>query len=140
MLKPKFISAALTIAAVCMAGSSVSAREKPLSGEEQLAKMLAGRVAGKPVSCISLFRSHDSTVIDKTAIVYRDGRTIYVNRPRFPETLRSDDIMVIKVTGSELCNLDIVQMRDRSSLMQTGFVGLEQFTPYTTAPKAAPAG
>src|ERR1700740_2285994 len=74
----------------------VQARER-LTGEQELAKMLAGRGAGKPVNCLMLTDTHDSTVIDKTAIVYRVGRVLYVNRPRHPESLDSDAVQVMKL-------------------------------------------
>ena len=123
------IALALATGAALMAGSAVAARDK-LSGEEQLAKALEGRVAGKPVDCISLFDSRDQQVIDKTAIVYGSGRTIYVNRPSNARDLDRDDIMVSNIHGSQVCKLDIVRTHDRSGFFYTGFVGLEQFVPY----------
>jgi hypothetical protein len=116
-------------AAMAAAGPALQAKER-LTGEQQLAKLLDGRVAGEPVSCIPLYRTSDSRVIDKTAIVYNTGRTIYVNRPRYPDSLDSDDIMVTELHSSQLCRLDTVKMHDRSGFWFTGFVGLEDFVPY----------
>ncbi|MEO6718255.1 MAG: hypothetical protein ABIM50_13540 [Novosphingobium sp.] len=122
--------AMLTVAAAALlAGSGLQARER-LTGEEQLAKLLQGRVAEKPVSCIPLSRTSDARVIDKTAIVYDQGNVIYVNRPRYPDSLDSDDIMVTELHTSQLCRLDTVRMHDRSQFFFTGFVGLEDFVPY----------
>ena len=120
---------ALAAGAVLIAGSAVAAKPK-LTGEERLAKALEGRVAGKPVDCISLLDSRDQQVIDKTAIVYGSGRTIYVNRPSNARDLDSDDIMVSNIHGSQVCKLDIVRTHERSGFFPTGFVGLEQFVPY----------
>jgi hypothetical protein len=53
-----------------------------LSPEAQLAKALDGRVAGEPVNCLSLRSIRSSRIIDRTAIVYQVGNTLYVNRPR----------------------------------------------------------
>jgi hypothetical protein len=104
--------------------------------QQQLDKLLAGRVAGKPVDCISLMVSNDSQVIDKTAIVYGRGRTIYVNIPNNASALNKDDILFTKIRGSsQLCRLDTVQLRDRSSHLYAGFVGLNQFVPYTRSDK-----
>ena len=116
-------------AAALVAGTGLQARER-LTGEEKLAKQLEGRVAGEPVSCISLTTSRESEIIDNTAIVFGRGNTIYVNRPANPESLDSDDIMVTRPTGSQLCNLDIVRMHDRSAGFYSGFVNLERFVPY----------
>jgi len=120
----------VSLAAAVSLASPVVAKEK-LTGEQELAKMLAGRTAGKPTDCISLSSTRNSTVIDKTAIVYEDGRTLWVNRPTNADSLNSDDILVIKTSMSQLCRLDTVQLHDRSSHMWSGFVGLEQFVPYT---------
>lgn len=125
----KTIAIALTVAAALVGGTAVQARDK-LSGEERLAKLLDGRVAGQPVDCISLHNARETRVIDKTAIVYDSGNVIYVNRPSHPQTLRSDDILVTKPTGSQLCRLDMVQTRDRSQFMFNGVVNLQQFVPY----------
>lgn len=113
-----------------MAGPAVAAKPK-LTGEEQLAKILDGRVPGKPVSCISLFDTRDQRVIDKTAIVYGEGGTIYVNRPTNAKDLDRDDVMVTDIRGSsQLCRMDIVRTHDRTNWFYTGFVGLQDFVPY----------
>jgi len=125
--------------ALLLIGAAADARPR-LTGEEQLAKLLDGRVAGKPVNCITLTNMQSSTVIDKTAIVYGSGSTIYVQRPRVgAASLDSNDILVTQLTSSQLCSIDTVQLRDRNGHFWRGFVGLDQFVPYTRAPKVAPA-
>lgn len=119
----------LAASAALLATSPVIAAEK-LTGEARLAKMLEGRVAGDPVSCIPLHASRDQTVIDKTAILYDAGSTIWVNRTSDPASLDSDDIMLVKLHIGQLCRLDTVEMRDRSGFWFTGFVGLDDFVPY----------
>lgn len=130
-------SAALILAAgaALLTGVPAQAAEK-LTGEAKLAKMLEGREAGRPVSCIPLFDTRDTTVIDKTAIVYDAGGTIWVNRTDHPNSLDSDDIMVTKLHIGQLCRLDTVEMRDRSGFWFTGFVGLQDFVPYRRPRKA----
>ena len=124
------LAIALAAGAALLAGPALLARDRP-SGEEQLARLLEGRVAGEPVSCIPLSRTSSSRIIDRTAIVYDSGRTIYVNRPRHPDSLDSDDVMVTRLHSSQLCRLDTVRLHDRSGLWYSGFVGLEDFVPYT---------
>jgi len=124
------IATALVIAASLIAGPSLSAGER-LTGEAKLAKILAGREAGKPVDCLPFMAGSDVRVIDKTAIVYGKGRTIYVNRPMNARDLDDDDVMVVKLHTGRLCRLDTIHMHDRSSHFFTGFVGLENFVPYT---------
>jgi hypothetical protein len=119
----------------CLAASSpghATAPQRGRGGENDLAKALVGRSAGKPVDCISLRAANSSQIIDGTAIVYRVGSVLYVNRPRSgASSLVDDDILVTRTTGSQLCRLDTVRLMDRSSRIQSGFVSLGQFVPYT---------
>lgn len=122
-------------AAVLAAAPAATAREK-IDPEAKLAKLLEGRVAGKPQDCISLFNARSSEIIDKTAIVYKSGSTYWVNRPRGgASSLDDDDILVTKLTGNQLCSIDPVQLHDRTSHMYSGFVSLGEFVPYRR-PKA----
>ncbi|KUR72456.1 hypothetical protein AQZ52_04165 [Novosphingobium fuchskuhlense] len=123
--------------ALALAGAAADAKPR-LTGEEQLAKMLEGRVAGEPVNCISLPNVQSSRVIDKTAIVYGSGSTLYVQRPKSgAQSLDSDDILVTHLTSSQLCSIDTVQLRDRNGYFWRGFVGLDKFVPYTKPAKVA---
>ena len=121
--------AAAIAAATLIAGPSV-AKERP-TGEEKLAQMLEGRVAGEPRSCINTFNSRESTVIDATALVYGKGRTIWVNRTANPEDLDRWDALLVRQHGTQLCRQDIVTTFDTSSGMYTGNVFLTEFVPYT---------
>lgn len=101
-------------------------------GEAELERAIAGRVAGEPVNCISLRGSTSSQIIDGTAIVYRIGSTVYVNRPRSgAESLDRDDTMINRFFGdSRLCNTDAVRTVDLHSGFMTGVVLLGDFVPY----------
>jgi hypothetical protein len=124
----------IALAALGLLAGPAVARER-LTGEQELAKMLEGRVAGKPVDCVSLTMTRSTTIINKTAIVYDTGGTLYVNRPAFPQSLDDDAVMVTKTHGSELCRMDLVELHERSGLFWRGSVGLEQFVPYTKVAK-----
>ncbi|HEX8414469.1 MAG TPA: hypothetical protein VF637_11395 [Sphingomicrobium sp.] len=101
-------------------------------GEQQLSKLVADRIPGKPVGCIRLRNIRSSRVLDGTAIVYESlGGRLYVNRPEVgAQTLRSDDILLTKTPSGELCSVDIVRLIDQGSRFEHGFVGLNQFVPY----------
>lgn len=140
MAKRFFHPALLTVATalIVLAAAPAQASDK-LSGEQQLAKLLVGRVAEKPVNCIPLFTGDDNTtVIDKTAIVYGWGSVIYVNRPTNPDSLSSDDILITHPTTGQNCSLDTIQLRDRDTHTYDGFVGLQQFVPYRRVAKTQP--
>lgn len=123
----------LAAVAASLLVAPVAVQAKRLTGEEQLAKLLNGRVAGEPVSCINLRLATSSRVIDRTAIVYEVGRTLYVNRTDNPRMLDDDDILVTRMHDSNLCNVDIVHLRDRSGFVHGGAVGLAHFVPYRKA-------
>jgi hypothetical protein len=125
----------LFIAAIMVASPAFAAkRDTP---DMQMTKLLAGRVAGKPVNCISLTGSQSSQIIDGKAIVYRVGGRLYVNTPRSgASTLNDDDILVTRTIGSQLCSIDTVDLIDRASRIQRGFVILGQFVPYEKPKRA----
>lgn len=131
-MKKALMILAASAAALSAAPATISAKAK-LTPAEELDKLLAGRVAGKPQTCISLSDSRDMRVIDKTAIVYGWGNTIWVNRTNDPASLDSDDILVSRVWGASLCSLDLLQQHDRSGGFWRGFVSLGDFVPYRKA-------
>jgi len=122
---------AILIALLAVAAPASAAAPRD-DGETKLQKLLEGRVAGAPVSCVSLRQLGSSQVIDGTAIVYRGaGSRLYVNRPdNGASSLRSDDVMVIRTPTGQLCNIDTVTMLDRQTQSFTGVVMLGDFVPY----------
>ncbi len=126
---------ALVAAAALLTGPALEAKPK-LSPQQRLDKLLDGRIAGVPEHCISHFDSREMQVLDKTAIVYGWGNTIWVNTPRNAEDLDDDDILVTRTSGSQLCDLDIVTTLDRSSQFFNGSISLGRFVPYRRVARA----
>lgn len=100
-------------------------------GEAELAKIIEGRVAGEPVNCLRSDRHQNLQIIDRTAIIFRDGKTVYVNRPDNVAFLDDSDLPVIETFAGNLCRLDRVELRDRISLIPGPVVILGEFVPYT---------
>ncbi|MBK6800051.1 hypothetical protein [Novosphingobium sp.] len=121
--------AGAAVAAGLLAAPALQAKPR-LTPEQRLEKLLAGRTAGEPVSCISTYNSRELEVLDKTALVFGHGNTIYVNRPANAADIDDDDILVTRTSTSQLCKLDIVTTVDRSGHFQTGFLNLGDFVPY----------
>lgn len=130
------LAIALAATALLAGGASLQAKPK-LTLEQRLEKLLEGRVAGKPTTCISTSDTRDMEIIDGVALVYRSGSTLYVNRPKNPEDLDSDDILVIRPTGSQLCRLDMIHTVDRLGHFTTGFINLNDFVPYRRVQQAS---
>lgn len=127
MKTPTWFIAAAALALVAAAHSAGNTE----SSESKLARMLAGRTAGEPVSCIPSFKGTKFEVLEGLAMVYKSGDTIYVARPTNPESLGRDDVLVIDRLGSQVCNTDIVRTVDRTGGYFTGVVFLGKFVPYT---------
>ena len=122
--------ALLALAATAALCAPVAQARVAANGETQLARLLEGRVAGRPVDCISQFQTREARIIDGTAIVYDAGSVIYVNRPSGAEQLNRSDIMVTRLHTSQLCSVDTVRLHDPSGGWFSGFVGLNKFVPY----------
>lgn len=129
----------LILASAAAAAAPAQARPAdPAKGERQLALALEGRVAGDPVDCIDLHRIRSSRIINRTAIVYDAGGTLYVNRPRAGASALKDwDVMVNRPFGSRLCSVDTVRMVSPDSHMLGGIVFLGDFVPYKRAQRAS---
>lgn len=93
---------------------------------------LAGRVAGRPQTCVTTTQL-DVLRPSETAphvLLYGSGRTIWANNLascRFG----SDDILVIRLYGSNICRGDIVRSIDRLSRIPGPACVLNEFVPYT---------
>ena len=129
------LAAAALIAVVPASAERLSAAEQKAAraakAEAKMTKALEGRVAGTPVRCIPINQIRSSQIVDRTAIIYEVGGTLYVNRPEIgAESLDDDDVMVTQTTLNQLCDLDVVRMIDRFNRFQTGFAGLGKFVPY----------
>lgn len=124
------ISPALLALAVLVAPAASA--KAASSGEAELAEMLEGRVAGSPVDCIPDHGSDGVRIVDGTAMVFRRGSTIYVNRLAGADFLDNWDLPVFyKWGGSKLCKLDRVELRHRNSHIPGQTLHLAEFVPYT---------
>jgi hypothetical protein len=128
MTLAKLIPAAFALAALATAVPSPAAADA--KGEAQLAKLLDGRVPGAPVHCLSRNERENMQVIDRTALVFRDGKTLYVNRPGGVNFLTWSDIPVFKIWGDQLCSKDIAHLHDRSSGIGGPALVMGDFIPY----------
>ena len=120
------------LAGVALAAGPSVARERP-TGDQKLAKLLEGRVAGKPQNCINTRIHSDSQVIDGTALVFGQGRTIWVNVPSNARDLDDGDALLTRQFSADLCRQDIVTTFDSAGGFYTGNVFLGDFVPYTRA-------
>ena len=129
----KTLTTLLAGAALALAGSIPALARNAEQNEAKLARMLEGRTAGEPVSCISALNSNRLEVIEHVGLVYDAGSTIYVARPTDPRQLGRDDVVVINRFGGQLCASDVIRTVDRYQGFTTGAVFLDKFVPYSKA-------
>ena len=115
-----------------LASAGLAEARTRLTPQQRLDKAVAGRVAGKPVTCINLRDIRSTDIIDNVGILYTTNNgTVYLNRPNGSAGfLDEDDILVTRSFSSQLCNIDIVQLVDRAGRFPKGSVSLGEFVPY----------
>lgn len=103
-------------------------------------KQLAGKVAGAPVSCVSMTNLDHPVKVSDSLILYRVSKNlVYRNDLRGScfGLARDNDIMVVRSFGtSQQCDGDIIHMVDRTTGMPGGSCSFGKFTPYR-APKTS---
>ena len=110
-------------------------QQRTASQQRSYDKLLAGKVPGKAESCLPLQRSNDMVVVDDDTILYRDGRTTYVNKPLggCNNLGNGSYALVTHSQGSQLCRGDIAQVRDLTAGITVGSCALGDFVPYRPA-------
>lgn len=99
----------------------------------KLAKALAGRTPGSPVGCINNSRGTDMTVIDDRTILFKEGGTVYLQRPQgsCDGLERGQRTLVTRLHGSSrLCSGQIGDIVDPVSGTMTGSCVFSEFVPY----------
>lgn len=136
MSKVTWIMTSTGAALLVAACATQIAYERSPKASQELAAALAGKAAGSPVNCLSSHRSSDMRVIDDHTILFRDGRTTYVNQP--PGGCMGLDrigaTLVTRSVGStQLCRGDIARVVDLRTGIGSGSCVLGDFVPYRPA-------
>lgn len=125
----------LMSAAVAM-GSCATPTEEARSPKaaKQLAEALDGRVAGEPVDCIRNYRTTNIEIIDDWTILFREGRTVYVQNPAggCPGIGNRSKTLITRAFGvTRTCRGDINRLVNVHSRMPAGSCIFTAFVPYT---------
>jgi hypothetical protein len=119
------------VAATATASDKVGTRDRIA-----VEKALAGKTAGKPVSCLSPHDAASSSVHNGTVIFRRNSKQLWKNDMNQCRLLREDDILVTQLYGSaRICRGDITQITDRTGLFGKGSCVFGDFVPYRVVPK-----
>jgi hypothetical protein len=131
----------LTVPALLLLAFAASASAKAPQAEKldpseakELAHALDGKVAGKPVTCVSTFRGNNLHAIGDHTLVYRVSKKLtYRNDLQGAcHGLRFGDALVLRVTGDQYCRGDIAHAVNLPSGSLSGTCALGDFVPYTT--------
>jgi len=138
VLLPAFAVLAVVAAPIAVQAAEETRPPRNASGEAELAKLLDGRTMGEPQKCLRDSQRRNMDVIGRTAFVFRDGDTIYVNRPDGASFLNQFDVPIFHILGSDPCRMDRVELRGRSSGIGGPVVTLNDFIPYTLEKETRP--
>ena len=123
---------ATAVAGLCACATASEPAQRSAKAQATYDRMLAGKTAGKAEKCLPTYRSSDMTVIDDDTILFRDGRTVYVNHPLggCMNLHQSGRALVTRNFGPQLCRGDIANVVDNSSGITVGSCSLGDFIPY----------
>ena len=120
---------------LCACATASEPVQRSAKAQATYDRMLAGKAPGKAEKCLPTYRSNDMTIIDDNTILFRDGRTVYVNHPLggCNNLHQSGRALVTKNFGPQLCRGDLATVVDNSSGMSVGACSLGDFVPYRPA-------
>ena len=114
-----------------------TATEPPVRSAEAQArylKLIEGRVAGAPLSCLASWNADDMRVIDDQTIVFGErSNRVYVANLQSPcdNVGQPGFALVTRTPTSQLCSGDIATVVQTSSGMTAGSCVIGTFTPYS---------
>ena len=126
----------LLVAGAALASCTTGHEEVARSPDKQaeLAQLLAGKVAQKPITCLPHYKSDDMRVIDDNTVAFRDGshRTYVAHLNGGCNNLGMGSYaLVTDLHGTpDLCSGQIARVVDTVNGMTVGSCSFEEFTPY----------
>ena len=127
------VAAGTAVAISSCSASSIPDTPSPRA-QQELAEALAGRSPGPARQCIRNYRANNMRVIDDSTILFRDGRTIYLQKPESPcsgLTNGSRTLVTRKFGTTDNCAGDINRLVDLTTGIQGGACVFGPFIPYT---------
>lgn len=112
--------------------NEMSARgaEREARKQAALDTMLAGYQPGEPRSCVNSRDLRGPTAYGERTLVFREGRTIWVNETSGGCDDAGRDALITRQFGPQLCRGEIARTADLTSGFQSGSCSLGDFVPY----------
>lgn len=122
------------LAAAALAGCTTAPPPMPTAeAQARFQQLVAGKVAGNPMSCLPHFRTGNMVVIDDNRVAFEQGSRVYVNdfRGGTCSNLGSGFYtLVTRSSGTGMCSGDIASVVDISTGMTVGSCVLGDFVPF----------
>lgn len=104
------------------------------SGQRALDMLMAGKVAGPPVSCLPSYNSNDMSIIDGRTVAFRVGTgTVYVMQLSEGCGLLGSGnyaLFTRQIGGLGMCSGDIAQVFDTMNRQTVGSCTIGPIVPY----------
>jgi hypothetical protein len=137
-IAPRAAIAILAGAALASCSTAPPQPTRTAQGQQQFERLIAGKIPGKPTSCLPSYDQNDMTVIDDSTIAYRQGsRQVYINHMQgsCSGLGRGSTALVTRSFSSQTCRGDIARVVDTASRMMVGSCVFGDFIPYSAPPR-----
>ena len=107
--------------------------QRSQKSEIEIQKALAGKVAGKPVSCLQSTNSGNMQIVDDYTILFHDGSRVYLQQPQggcSPLGSGHYTLVTRSFGGMGLCQGDIARVVDLQGGFEVGSCAFNSFIPY----------
>lgn len=131
----KYIALMIGSAGLAACSTAPDPVMRTAEAQAEYSKLIEGKVAGQPVSCLPRYASNDMRAIDNQTAVFKSvGNKVYVTR--FDGSCNNlgapGYALVTKLYGTDrLCRGDIAQVVQTSTGIPTGSCVVGDFVPYT---------
>jgi hypothetical protein len=136
MVALRMLAAVPVVALLATCAAQPMGPDRNARDQARLARALAGKVPGPPVSCLPNYRSTNMEVIDTDTILFRDGRTVYLQNTNggcYPNGNSVGYTLVTKqIGGFGNCRGDIANVVDANTGAFAGTCSFSDFVPYRT--------
>jgi hypothetical protein len=125
----------LTAAALAGCTTQPPAPTRTAEGQAKFVQLTAGKVPGRPITCLPSYTTNDMVTIDDRTVVFKQGRRVYVNH-LLGECDGLDSgfyTLVTRSGGSGMCRGDISRVADVRTGTTVGSCAIGDFVPYTPA-------
>ena len=130
----RILMLATAIVGLCACATASEPAQRSAQAQREYDHLLAGKVAGTAQKCLPTYLSNDMTIVDDNTILFRNGRTVYVNHPLggCNNLSQGGRALVTKTSGGiGTCRGDIGQVMDLRSGTTVGSCVMGDFVPYT---------